>query len=103
MNKDQKIAVVLQDLDSGVFPSLRQAAAAYNIDHGTLSRRRRGQRSRVEAHVYEQKLTPELEGMLVQWLIEAERSGHAFNHAQLRDIVQIINKAAGGEGKVGKN
>ena len=66
MNKDQKIAAALQDLDSGVFSSLRQAAAAYNIAHTTLSRRRYNSQSHVEAQAYKQKLIPELKGILVQ-------------------------------------
>lgn len=103
MDREQRIAAALQDLESGALSSLRQAAVTYDIDYSTLSRRRRGQQSRVEAHAQEQKLTPELEALLASWLIDAERAGHAFNHAQLRDIVKIIDTAAGGDGTVGKH
>jgi len=41
--------------------------------------------------------------MLVRWILEAEQAGHAFNHAQLRDMASIIKRTAHSDEKLGKN
>jgi len=43
------------------------------------------------------------EDMLARWIHEAEAAGHAFNHAQFREMASIVNRASGGTGKIGKN
>lgn len=102
MDNEYIISQALKDLDTGRYSSLRACAAAYNLDHTTLSRRRRGQRSRVISHANQQKLSPIQEDMLAKWLLEAERAGHAFNHRQLQEMASIVHKASGGDGKLGK-
>lgn len=102
MTPDSVYSQALSDLDNGRYTSIRAAAAAYKIDYTTLSRRRKGQRNRVDSHELQQTLSPLQERLLVAWLLEAERAAHAFNHAQLRDIASIILKASGGNGYVGK-
>ena len=103
MKPDHIYSQALRELAAGKWPSLRAAAAAYNLDPSTLSRRRKGQRNRVESHEEQQTLSREQERLLVQWLLEAEQAGHAFNHAQLRDMASIIHKASGGDGHIGKS
>jgi hypothetical protein len=103
MEKENALAQALKDLDAGRFSSVRAAAAAYKLDHTTLSRRRHGQQSRVKSHSNQQKLSPVQEGLLVRWSLEAEAAGHAFNHSQLRDMASLIHRASGGDGKIGKN
>lgn len=103
MVNDSGYTSALQDLDTGRFSSPRAAAAAYGVNPGNLSRRRRGQRNHVDSHEEQQTLTFLQEQMLVRWIIEAEQAGHAFNHAQLKDMAIIISKASGGRSRVGKH
>jgi hypothetical protein len=103
MDIEQKYTAAIRDLDLGVFPSVRAAAAAYGVGHAQLGRRRRGQKNRVESHADQQKLSPTQENLLVQWILEAELAGHAFSHGQIREMASIINKSSGGDGHIGKN
>lgn len=58
---------------SGVQPngrfvlSLRQAAKDFNVPRGTLTDRWNGIKTRQEAHIDEQALSPEKEQVLVVW------------------------------------
>jgi len=54
-------------------------------------------------HEEQQLLTSKQQEMLVRWIPEAEQTGHAFNHAQFREMTSIINRASGGTGTIGKN
>ena len=58
MDTEQKYIAAIRDLDLGVFPSLRAAATAYGLSHVQLSRRRKGQKNRVDSHADQQKLSP---------------------------------------------
>lgn len=103
MDTERAYTLALKDLADGRFPSVRAAAAAYNLDSTNLGRRRRGQPNRAQAREEQQILSSIQEGLLVRWILEAEQAGHAFNHAQLRDMASIISQASGGDGKIGKN
>lgn len=103
MDNKHAYTLALKDLETGRFSSVRAAAKAYNLDNTNLGQRRRGQRNRVESHEEQQPLSSLQEDMLVRWILEAEQAGHAFNHAQLRDMASIISSASGGDGKIGQN
>lgn len=103
MSQETAIQSAIWDIERGVFSSARAAATAYQIDHGTLSRRRRGGQSHSAGAEMLQALSPLSEESLVEWILEAERAGHAFNHAQLREMASLIDKASGGNGFIGKN
>src|SRR3954469_18396279 len=90
------LTTAIRDLDSGVFSSVRAAAAAYGLSYVTLGRRRKGQKGHDKGHTQQQKLSPTQEGMLVRWILEVEMAGHAFNHAQMRQMAALIDKASGG-------
>ena len=81
MDTEQKYTAAIRDLNLGIFPSVRAAAAAYGLSDVQLGRRRKGQKNRVDSHADQQKLSPTQEKMLVQWILEVEIAGHAFNHA----------------------
>ena len=103
MDTERAYTLALADLEAGRFRSIRAAADAYKIDNTNLGRRRRGQRNRVKSHEEQQTLSSLQEQMLVRWILEAEQAGHAFNHAQLKDMASIVNKASGGDGSIGKH
>ena len=81
MDVEQAYALVLKDLKTGRFSSLRAAVKADNLDNTNLGRRRCGQQTRVLFHEEQQVLSIERERMLVRWILESEQAGHAFNHA----------------------
>ena len=103
MVNEQHIASALQDLQRRRYKSIRAAATAWNLNHATLARRQLQQLNRVQSHEPQQTLSSLQEGMLVRWILEAEQAGHAFNHAQLRDMASIIHRTSGGSGHIGKN
>ena len=51
MDIEQRYTSALRDLDTGRYKSIRAAVAVYKLDHSTLGRRRRGQRTRVESYL----------------------------------------------------
>jgi len=57
----------------------------------------------VQFHEEQQLPTPKQQEMLVRWIPEAEQTGHAFNHAQFREMASTINRASGGAGTIEKN
>jgi len=95
MDKERSYTESLRDLENGRF----------TIDPGRCNpifnrlqhfvRRRKGQRSRVNSYQEQQLLSSLQEGMLVRWILEADAAGHAFNHAQLRDMASVVNRASG--------
>jgi hypothetical protein len=101
-NLDQ-LEVAIAEYNRGLFKSIRACARAHGVHDRTLSYRLAGKPSRREARSEQQLLAPEQEELLVRWLLDAEKVGHAFNHAQLRRIASLVSQASGGSGVIGKN
>ena len=53
------IDLAIQDLQNGVYPSVRAAARAHGLTHSTLLRRLQGGVSQREAHEQQHILTPQ--------------------------------------------
>lgn len=66
MDREYIISEALRALEQGRFQSIQATAVAYNLDHTLLIRRRKGQRSRREARVNQQNLSPAQEELLVR-------------------------------------
>ena len=103
MSKEVRVLAALSALEQGTFKSIRAAAAAYDVDNTTLARRKRGHQNRRQARQQQQLLSPVQEELLVRFLLDAEQAGHAFNHAQMRDLASLICSTSGGSLTVGKN
>lgn len=99
---DVKIAQAAEAFRAGQYTSIRKCAAAFGVDHTTLSRHLRGQKSRRAARAPQQLLTPEQEQHLVQWILRSEAGGNTINHTQIREIALLILQVTNGPTTVGK-
>ena len=89
-DREAAIQAAISDINAGVFLSQRAAAKAYNIPQSTISTRIRGRQSNQASHVYQQRLTPEQEDFLVQWILEEDARAFPPSHARAREIANRI-------------
>jgi hypothetical protein len=101
--KEQAIAGAIQSLSTNQYPSIRAAAAAFDVDRRTLTRRLRGGLTHTQAAQPSLLLSPEQERLLIQWILDLERAGHPPSHVQIREFVELICQASGTSTKVGIN
>jgi Tc5 transposase DNA-binding domain len=85
------------------FPSIRATALAWSVDRPTLTRRLNGGVARSEGHASQQLLSKTQEKMLVNWILEQERLGHAPTHQRIRKFAAKIRGFSGEDPHVGKN
>ena len=69
-SKELSIQNAIADLDSSVFTSERAAARWHGVARSTLQGRRAGQQPHAIAHSNQQRLTPEQERFLADWILE---------------------------------
>ena len=70
--RESMLQSCIADLNSGVFTSVKQAAAAYGLPRSTLRRRLAGVATRSISHQQYQRLSPEQEDFLVQWILDED-------------------------------
>jgi hypothetical protein len=102
-DREAAIQAAISDIDAGVFLSQRAAAKAYNIPQSTISTRIRGRQSNQASHVYQQRLTPEQEDFLVQWILEEDARAFPPSHARAREMANRILRMNGDHRPVGKH
>ena len=102
-NREAAFQAAISDLNAGVFSSQRAAAKAYNIPRATLSARIRGSQNSQNSHVYQQRLTPQQEEFLVQWILEEDARAFPPSHARAREMANRILRMNGDENPVGKH
>ena len=102
-NREAAFQAAISDLNAGVFPSQRAAAKAYNIPLATLSRRVRGSQNWQNSHIHQQRLTPQQEDFLVQWILEEDARGFPPSHARTREMANRILRMNGDHASVGKH
>jgi transposase-like protein len=69
-----------QEVLSGSPASIRAIARKWSVAPSTLSDRVNGAIGRREGHQMQQLLSPAQEEILVNWILEQERFGHASTH-----------------------
>ena len=79
-NREISMQSAIGDLNSGIFKSIRKAAEAYNIPRSTLQARIKGCNSRAISHQQQQRLTPEQETFLVDWILDEDSRAHSPSH-----------------------
>lgn len=89
-NREAAIAAAIRDLESGHFTSRRKAAAAYNIPESTLRGRQGGSQNRAVAHQNQQRLTPEQEESIVEWILYEDDRGYPPSHARAREAATTV-------------
>jgi len=100
--REAAIQAAISDVVSGVFTSQRAAAKAYNIPRSTLAARLRGTQTRQFSHEYQQRLTPQQEEFLVQWILEEDARAFPPSHARAREMANRILRMNGDNNPVGK-
>ena len=101
--REESIQAAIRDFNAGVFTSQRSAAKAYNIPQATFSARIRGIQNSQTSHVYQQRLTPEQEDYLVQWILEEDARAFPPSHARTREMASRILKMNGDHKPIGKH
>jgi hypothetical protein len=79
--KEAAIQSAIADLESGVFTSQHKAANAYNTSPSTLRGRLAGQQPHAKAHQLQQRLTPEQENFVAEWVLEEDSRAQPPTHA----------------------
>jgi DDE superfamily endonuclease len=102
-NKEQSIQRALNDLDLGLFSSIRKAAAYYHVPKSTLAYRRQGRDSIAALDRTSQRLSKEEEKVLVQYIRDLQRQNQCPNRAQIRCIIQKMLQEKGDFDLLGKH
>jgi Tc5 transposase DNA-binding domain len=100
---DRTVQAAHTDLLNGKYLSIRVAAAAYSLNNKTLANRINYGLNRRQSHSVQQILSLEQEEMLVQWILDLERQGHAPTHKQVREMAQKVSVYSGGPTTIGVN
>jgi hypothetical protein len=88
--RELAIQSAIRDLNSGVFTSQRKAAQAYGVPRSTLQERLQGRQPNVIAHQHQQRLTPEQERFLVEWILEEDSRAQPPSHPRVREMATRI-------------
>ena len=88
--RELAIQAAINDLRTGVFTSQRKAAAAYGVPRSSLQERINGRQPNAIAHSNQQRLTPEQEAFLVDWILDEDSRAQAPSHPRVREMATRI-------------
>jgi hypothetical protein len=88
--RELAIQSAIADLNSGVFTSQRKAAKAWGVPRSTLQERLHGRQPNAIAHSNQQRLTPEQEHFLVEWILEEDSRAQPPSHPRVREMATRI-------------
>ena len=89
---EQAIESAIADLRRGVFSSQRKAADAYGIPRSTLQQRLNGRKPNAIAHSNQQRLTPEQETFLADWILDEDSRAQPPSHLRVREMaIRILH------------
>jgi transposase len=88
--RELAIQSAICDLNAGVFTSQRKAAKAYGVPRSTLQERINGRQPNAIAHQQQQRLTPEQERFLVDWILDEDLRAQPPSHPRVRDMATRI-------------
>ena len=75
LQKEGRLALSTQAIQTRQIKSLRQAARLYNIPETTLRMRVRGALPQASANAQKRKLSPTEEQSLVEWILDLDQRG----------------------------
>jgi hypothetical protein len=87
---EEAIQGAIRDLGSGVFTSQRAAAKAYCVPRSSIQRRLQGSIPHAIAHQQQQRLTPEQEAFIVDWILKEDTRSLPPSHARVREMATRI-------------
>ena len=70
LDKETRVQGALKDFKEKRYPSLRQVADAWSVEHTTVSRRTKGMVSRQKAQIHRQLLSPLEENQMYEWIMD---------------------------------
>jgi hypothetical protein len=88
----QKLANAIAGLSDGTYENPNQAVNATGVPRATLFRHLQGGKTRREANVQNQALTPTEESALVYFVKRATALGHPIRHTYLRELAEVLRK-----------
>lgn len=83
--------------------SIRKAALQWRIPRTTLQERTKGSQTRAAAYQRWQRLSPDDERSLVDWVLAQASLTVPVTHQQLRNFVTLVLTRRGDEAPLGKN
>jgi Tc5 transposase DNA-binding domain/DDE superfamily endonuclease len=100
--RERALLYAIQDLKNNVFSSERAAARHYGVNRNTLSNRLHGLATRRESRQNLQRLTPEQEEYLVEWVLDLDTGGESPSHQRLREMTSLILLLSGDDQPLGQ-
>src|SRR4051794_30745541 len=101
-SKEINIQSALNDLDSGVLDSCRAAGRAWAVPKSTIQHRKRGAQPHATAHSAQQRLSPDQEDYLVNWILEQDSLAQPLSHKRAREMATRILQHNGDYQPLGK-
>jgi hypothetical protein len=95
---EEAIQGAISDLESGVFTSQRAAAKAWGVPRSSIQRRLQGSVPHAIAHQQQQRLTPEQEAFVVDWILEEDARSLPPSHARVREMATRILSLSASDG-----
>jgi len=101
-SREVAITQAIADYNTGRFSSQRAAAIAYDVPRSTLSGRLKGAMNSSISHHHQQRLSPDQEESLADWILEEDTPGFPPSHARAREMANHILKMNNDQDLVGK-
>ena len=92
----------IRDLNAGIFRSQRQAAQAYGVPRSSLQERMKGRQPHAIAHQQQQRLTPEQEAFLVDWILDEDSRAQPPSHPRVREMATRLLRMNGDHEPLGQ-
>lgn len=89
------IQSAIRDLETGVHKSQRKAADAHRVARSTLQERLHGRQSHAVAHQSQQRLTPEQEDFLADWILSENAHARPPSRPSVREMATRILRMNG--------
>lgn len=100
--REAAIELAIKDYLAGLYSSQRAAAKAYGIPPSTLRGRINGATNSAISHQHQQRLTPQQEEFLVEWILEEDARGFPPSIPRAREMANRILRMNGDLDPIGK-
>lgn len=83
----------IEAIHSNIYPNIRAAARVYDVPRSTLTNRLRGQPTRQQSQIVNQKLLPTEKEALLQWVLSMSEQGYPPRISAVRKMADILLSA----------
>jgi len=95
LQHEDRLQLAIEALNSGQIPSIRKAAAIFDIPCSTLKDRVRGCVTRQQSQVTSRKLRPTEEAALIQWVESMDDRGMSPTIDYIRQMADLLIRERG--------